>query len=94
MQSKNNPERNRPADVGTRNDPDLKDQSAAQPGVNTMSSSEYDDDNQNLTKTAAENFTPNSDIDEKADPDLDDINGDDDDDEDDDDDDNDDDVDF
>ena len=81
MEAKDNPSRNRPADEGRRNDPDLRDESAAQPGVNTLSSSDYDDNNQKLTETAAHNFRPDSPEDRQADPDFEDINGDDGDDE-------------
>ena len=72
MQSINDPGRNRPADEGKRNDPNLRDDSASQPGVNTMSNSDYDDDNKDLTETAADSFR-GDDLDENADPDLDDI---------------------
>jgi hypothetical protein len=69
MQSNNNPRRNRPAEEGKRNDPDLRDNSAAQPGVQTMSSSDTDEANQNLTETAADSFREDSE-DKNADPDL------------------------
>ena len=58
--------RNRPAEAGRNNDPDIRDESGQQPGVNTMSSSETDEANQHLTKTAADSFR-----DEKADPNAD-----------------------
>lgn len=48
--------RNRPADEGQRNDPHIRDESAPQPGVNTLSSSPYDHENQKLTRTGADNF--------------------------------------
>jgi hypothetical protein len=48
--------RNRPAEDGRKNDPDLRDESAAQPGVSTMSSSNTDEANQHLTKTAGDSF--------------------------------------
>jgi hypothetical protein len=51
-----NIKRNVPADEGRRNDPHVRDESAAQPGVNTMSSAPNDEANEELTKTASENF--------------------------------------
>ena len=69
MQLDKDPGRNRPAEEGKKNDPDLRDQSAAQPGVQTMSSSPGDEANQNLTETARDSFRE-GDKDKKADPDL------------------------
>lgn len=51
----NDPTRNRPADEGRNNDPNLRDDSGQQPGVNTMSSSDIDDDYDVETKSALEN---------------------------------------
>lgn len=65
--------RNRPAEEGRKNDPDLRDRSAEQPGVSTMSSSKTDEANQHLTETAADNFRENDSKDNNADADLDDI---------------------
>jgi hypothetical protein len=65
--------RNRPAEDGRRNDPDLRDESAIQPGVQTISSSETDDHNANITKTSADNFRPEEESDKFADPDFDDV---------------------
>jgi hypothetical protein len=48
--------RNRPADEGKDGDPNIRDESAPQPGVNTISTSKYDDENQKLTRTGADNF--------------------------------------
>ncbi|GAB4091234.1 hypothetical protein [Flaviaesturariibacter terrae] len=48
--------RDRPADEGRRNDPDLRDESGAQPGVGTMSSSAYDETNERSSKSAADGF--------------------------------------
>lgn len=64
--------RNRPADEGKNHDPDLRDESAAQPGVSTMSSSDTDEANQHITKTTADHNRKESAEDQKADPDLDD----------------------
>ena len=39
----NDPDRNRPAEEGRNNDPNLRDDSGQQPGVSTMSSGSADD---------------------------------------------------
>jgi hypothetical protein len=57
MDKKQDPIRNRPADIGTDNDPNVRDEDARQPGVNTISSSDTDEANQDLTETAASNFS-------------------------------------
>ena len=49
-------ERAKPADTGKGNDPAIRDETAAQPGVNTLSSSPYDEGNQHTTKTAGDGF--------------------------------------
>jgi len=67
------PRRNRPTEEGRNNDPDLRDESAAQPGINTVSSSDYDDDNEELTKTAADDFREEDDFDPNADRSFDEI---------------------
>jgi hypothetical protein len=56
MEDKEKVERNRPSEEGRKNDPDLRDESAAQPGASTISSSSTDEDNQHLTKTAGDSF--------------------------------------
>ena len=48
--------RDRPADEGRRNDPDLRDESGAQPGVGTMSSGPYDQANEHSSKSAADGY--------------------------------------
>ncbi|HEX2608484.1 MAG TPA: hypothetical protein VHK91_13945 [Flavisolibacter sp.] len=68
----NDPGRNRPSDKGTQNDPFIRDESAHQPGVNTMSSSDTDDLNNDLTETAGDDFRENKN-DSKADADFEDI---------------------
>jgi hypothetical protein len=60
-------ERNRPAEKGRDNDPHIRDESAEQPGVNTMSGSDTDDANEKLTKTAGDNFREKAAGDEHAD---------------------------
>ena len=59
-----NDPRNRPADEGTGNDPNLRDESAAQPGVNTMSGS--DSFNQETTESVSD-YPETSDFDDDAD---------------------------
>jgi hypothetical protein len=66
-------ERNRPAEEGRRNDPDLRDDSAIQPGVQTISGSETDDRNAHVTRTASDNFRPEDESDKFADPDFDEV---------------------
>lgn len=66
----NNISRNRPAEKGRKNDPDLRGESAAQPGVQTTSSSKTDEANENVSETAADNFRENA-PDKGADADLD-----------------------
>jgi hypothetical protein len=61
------PRRNQPTEEGRNNDPNLRDESAIQPGINTTSSSDYDDDNEELTKTAADDFREEDDFDANAD---------------------------
>jgi hypothetical protein len=49
-------DRNRPADKGRGNDPFVRDDSAQQPGVNTMSDSSNNDRfNERITKTTGDN---------------------------------------
>lgn len=52
MSSEKDFKRNRPAEEGRANDPDIRDESAIQPGVNTISESSTDDANQHLTRSA------------------------------------------
>ena len=66
--------RNRPADKGRRNDPNVGEESAIQPGTHTISSSDTDDVNQHLTRTASDNFRTDL-RDPKADPSFDEIDG-------------------
>jgi hypothetical protein len=62
------PQRNKPNDTDRKNDPELRDESAFQPGVSTVSSSSYDDDNEKLTDTAADDFREEKDSGAAADP--------------------------
>ncbi len=69
MTQKDDPiKRNRPADEGRRNDPNIREESAQQPGVNTYSSSDADDANQHLTEIASDNFDTDSEFGKNADP--------------------------
>lgn len=68
MEKNTDPKRNRPADEGHhQKDPNIRDESAAQPGVSTLSSSDNDDINQHLTRTASDDFREDGEGDEKAD---------------------------
>jgi len=70
-------ERNRPSDDGRRHDPDLRDESAIQPGVQTISPSSTDDANQHLTRSALDGPERTQfDTDDTADPTFDTIGGD------------------
>ena len=66
------PKRNLPSDEGKSNDPHRREESAQQPGVNTYSSSDTDDQNQDLTETASDNFRTEP-FGEDADPSFDEI---------------------
>ena len=72
MSPTNDPIRNRPADEGRNNDPNLRDDSGQQPGVNTMSSSEIDDDFDAETEDVLQN-EPVRDFEDNADPAFDEI---------------------
>jgi hypothetical protein len=49
-------ERNRPSEEGRNNDNQLRDDSGLQPGINTISSSDSDEANTRLTRTASDDF--------------------------------------
>lgn len=66
-------DRNRPTGNSSNNDPNLRDESAAQPGINTVSRGKYDEANEGLTKTAADDFREKDDFDPKADRSFDEI---------------------
>jgi hypothetical protein len=74
MNDPKEPVRNRPVEEGRNNDPDLRDESALQPGISTVSSSDTDDANDELTKTASDDFRTAEDSGENADPGFDEIN--------------------
>jgi len=66
--------RNRPSGEGRDNDPDIRDESAIQPGASTISPSHTDDSNQHLTSSALDGAeTTNFDMDTNADPNFDEI---------------------
>ena len=50
------PRRNVPTKEGENNDSNLRDESAAQPGIDTVSESEYDKENNELSETAKDDF--------------------------------------
>lgn len=56
MKENTNPLRNRPSEVGAENDPNIRDESALKPGADTISSTDTDDVNNHLTKTASDGF--------------------------------------
>ena len=62
----NDPGRNRPFNEGAGNDPNLRDESAAQPGVSTMSDSDTDYLNEEVTQSVSDN-PETSDFDDDAD---------------------------
>jgi hypothetical protein len=68
MKESNDPVRNQPAEKGRKNDPDLRDESAIQPHVNTISSSDTDGANEQLTRTTEDNFRETDAEDKEADP--------------------------
>lgn len=69
----NNPIRNRPSEEGRDNDPNVRDESAAQPGISTMSSSDTDRSNQETTESVSD-YQDTSDFDdEDADVDFDEV---------------------
>lgn len=65
-EDKNMPERNRPSKEGRDNDPNIRDESALQPGVSTISSSDTDGASKDTTQIASDNFRTEP-RDEKAD---------------------------
>lgn len=56
MKNENQTGRNRPSVEGRNNDPNIRDKSALQPGISTISSSDTDEENNKLTKTASDDF--------------------------------------
>ncbi len=60
--------RNRPSEQGGNEDTNLRDDSALQPGISTISNSETDDSNDDLTQTAGDDFT--EDLEDEDDADL------------------------
>ncbi len=50
------PRRNRPSEEGKNNDPAVRDYQAIQPGTQTISSSDTDNANQELTETSKDRF--------------------------------------
>ena len=69
------PGKNRPTDEGGNDDPNIRDQSAIQPGLNTVSSSTTDKENKELTKTGVADLGKEDDFDANADVAFDEIGG-------------------
>lgn len=65
----NDPSRNRPFDEGTSNDPNLRDESAGQPGVSTVGGSETDYLNEETTQSVSDD-PETSDFDDDDDDEL------------------------
>jgi hypothetical protein len=72
MEKETDPIRNRPAVEGRDNDPNVRDEDARRPGVNTMSSTDQDSENEKVSETAADNFREEK-KDQRADPRFDEI---------------------
>ncbi len=66
-------DRNRPSDEGRKNDPHIREESGQQPGVSTYSSSDTDEENESLTKTASDNFDNGTEFGKNADPRFDEV---------------------
>lgn len=64
--------RNLPSDEGRKNDPHRREESGQQSGVETYSSSETDGANQNLTRTAGDQFREEA-FGQNADPTFEDV---------------------
>jgi hypothetical protein len=61
--------RNRPSNVGHDNDPNIRDESATQPGTSTISQSGTDDTNNRITSSAMDDAeTTEFDMEKNADP--------------------------
>jgi hypothetical protein len=71
MEDKKDIGRNRPAEEGRKNDPNIRDRSGIQPGASTISKSDTDEVNEDLTRTTTDNSHPSESSDSYADPDLD-----------------------
>ena len=56
MDKKTETKRNRPSETGSNNDPDLRDDTALQSDISTISSSENEEANNSLTETASNDF--------------------------------------
>ena len=67
MNNTTDPKRNRPAEKGRRNDPNVRDEDARRSDLNTISSNDNEDVDQNLTRTTSDNFREDAPGDEKAD---------------------------
>lgn len=66
MQDEKDITRNRPTEEGRNNDPNLRDEDARQ-GASTMSTSDTDNANENITRTTSDTFRDTTEEDKKAD---------------------------
>lgn len=76
MDKSTDPVRNLSTEGNGKEDPgkrQLRDETAIQPGVSTISSSDTDEANQELTRTAADDFRQGDDSDRHADPAFDEV---------------------
>ena len=74
MNHENDIKRNRPSGEGRDNDPNIRDESAMQPGISTISESGTDDVNQRVTSSAMDGPELTAfDTDTNADPSFDDV---------------------
>lgn len=72
MDKNTDPQRDRPSEKGRKNDPFLRDETAAPPGTNTISPSKTDEANENVTHSAMDGKKLTEfDVDRKADPSFD-----------------------
>ncbi|HVG39966.1 MAG TPA: hypothetical protein VM888_00045 [Chitinophagaceae bacterium] len=67
-----NPKRNEPTEKGRNNDPNIRDDSGIQPGIQTNSKSDYDETNEHRTNSSSGNFGEDTGA-QKADAAFDDI---------------------
>jgi hypothetical protein len=67
MNNTTDPKRNRPAEKGRNNDPNLRDEDARQQNLNTISSNDDADTDQHLTRTTSDSFREDEPGDKKAD---------------------------
>ena len=67
MDNTTDPKRDRPAEKGRGNDPNLRDEDARQQNLNTISSNDNDNTDQHLTRTTSDSYRDDKPGDKKAD---------------------------